>query len=53
MEDFEFECANCGSPITEMGVDETGSRRCDDMDAEHRYHAPEGADAMRVLRWPA
>lgn len=38
-EDFDAECSHCGRPLSsETGLDDTGSRRCDDLDPEHRHH---------------
>lgn len=44
-EDFyPLTCAHCGRAISPFGRDETGSRRCDDLDPGHPYHRAETPD---------
>lgn len=48
----EQPCTNCGTPISEDGIDATGSRRCDDTDPHHRYHAALGRPLMATRKHP-
>lgn len=49
-----FECGHCGTYVEDSGRDSTGSRRCDDLDPDHRYHAPAEVEdeTPPVLRHP-
>lgn len=42
---LDYECDNCGNAITELGLDATGSRRCDDLD-------PTTATTTQPRPWP-
>lgn len=39
-------CTHCGRAVSDLGLDSDGSRRCDDTDPAHRFHAILGRPLM-------